>query len=175
MFEVISVDHRDIPIPARLLKRPRNSQGYVITYVTFLDSVTREPNFRVVDHARVERCAKYKLCGLCGEELETIRCFIGGPESVDNRMFSDPPMHLECGRYAMRVCPYLRSPKGKHNLTPTDGITVVSNPLAGTVRPDKLAIYSTKKFRAGLVAAAPGDEPVLCFHVGKPIRIEWFD
>lgn len=67
-------------------------------------------DFAVVDGTTVLRCARERLCGLCGQELEYWLAFIGGPASMTNRVFVDPPMHPECGQDAFTLCPHIARP-----------------------------------------------------------------
>lgn len=174
------MDHfLDIPVPKLLQSRPRDERGYIITYVTFINPATKKPDFRIVDAIKVLRCIEERLCGICGTSLGKLCVFIGGPESVANRCFSDPPMHEECARYASKVCPYLANSKAKHH--PFDhsapefkGQTIIENPIAGVVRPDKLALYFTRKFRRILIAHDKNSKPAPAIKTDKALKIEWF-
>jgi hypothetical protein len=60
-----------------------------------------------IDGDKVLVCLVKKLCMICGKKLDNKKWFIGGTYSSQNRLFSDPAMHEECARYAIRVCPFL--------------------------------------------------------------------
>lgn len=53
------------------------------------------------------RVAQEKQCGLCGEPLDYWIAFLGGPRSAEQRTYTDPPMHSECARAALSLCPHL--------------------------------------------------------------------
>lgn len=94
------------PIPFRMARRPRDPRGLPIPYSQFIDQ-DGKPDFRVLDDQRVARCLRYRLCGLCGQQLGKHIFFVGGPLCVDNGLFHDPPMHRECAEFALRACAHL--------------------------------------------------------------------
>ncbi len=65
------------------------------------------PDFKVLDYEKIMRCAKLRLCGICAEKMGRQICFVGGPGSIQHRIFHDPPYHRSCAEYAFCVCPYL--------------------------------------------------------------------
>jgi hypothetical protein len=66
-------------------------------------------DFRKQDIARVARCAHQGLCQFCGTKLDEIAVFIGGRQATHDRLFREAPFHEDCARFALTVCPYLRS------------------------------------------------------------------
>lgn len=100
-----------VEIPRALRKRPRDRRGYPIPFIVLIDK-DRRPHFTISDGNRVLICAHRKVCGLCGDKLRKDVAFVGGTMCFlsSRGAFSDPPMHSECARYAMRVCPYLAAP-----------------------------------------------------------------
>jgi hypothetical protein len=98
---------KDIPIPKRMRKLPRERRGYPVPFVTMLDPFTDEPDFRVLDVRRQMQCIKEKRCAICGEPLTRYIAFIGGPRSRDGHVFFDPGMHRECAEYASVACPFI--------------------------------------------------------------------
>lgn len=173
------MSHRDVPVPERIARNCKlDPRGFPVTYVTFIHPQTREPDFRIVNETRVRLCVAHRLCGICGEEIGRTVAFVGGPESVANRVFSDPPMHEECARYALTVCPFLASPRGRHRpigADETGGVEVAKNPLTGTERPEKIALYLARSYELVMVAARPGDTPVPAIRVAPAARLVWFD
>lgn len=99
------------PIPRSLRTRPRDSRGYPIPFVVVIDN-HKQPQFTINDHERVLECARKGLCALCGKRFISGLWFIGGPKCFLHELgaFLDPPAHLECAEYALRVCPYLAAP-----------------------------------------------------------------
>lgn len=100
-----------VEMPRRLQRRPKDRRGYPIPYVVMIDKNGR-PHFTINDGRRVEKCVHGKRCGLCGERLERKAFwFVGGERCFGlNGAFIDPPMHEECARYALQVCPFLAAP-----------------------------------------------------------------
>src|SRR5437868_4997258 len=98
-------------IPERLSKFPFY-KGYLVHYTVYIgdDNV---PDFRTTDEAKRRKCMENEWCFLCGQPLTKPMIFIGGPISVMNRVFHDGPMHDECAKYAVKVCPYLSNPNYK--------------------------------------------------------------
>jgi hypothetical protein len=100
-----------VEMPRALRKRPRDRRGYPIPFIVLIDAQKR-PHFTINNGERVIAAGRKKLCGLCGGKLRGDIAFVGGPVCFFSAMgaFSDPPMHAECARYAIRVCPYLAAP-----------------------------------------------------------------
>lgn len=100
-----------IEIPRALRKRPRDRRGYPIPWIVLIDR-NKRPHFTINDGARTIAAGRKKLCGLCGEKLRRDIAFVGGPMCFLSPLgaFSDPPMHHDCARYAVQVCPYLAAP-----------------------------------------------------------------
>lgn len=69
------------------------------------------PNFTLADPIKTDRCAKERLCAVCGGKLGYWLCFVGGPRAAASRSYSDGPMHEECADAAMLVCPFIFKPK----------------------------------------------------------------
>lgn len=101
-----------VPIPSALQGNGRDRRGLPIPFVVYRD-VNGVPHFSVNDTDVVDRVIAQKLCGLCGGPLKPGHIwFAGGPGSsfMTDGMYIDPFMHEECGRYAVRVCPFLAAP-----------------------------------------------------------------
>jgi hypothetical protein len=93
-------------IPARLAARPVDpSRGLPIPYVNEHDDGS--VNFALVNGGRVLECVRDRLCGLCGERQEFLVAFVGGPGGFHQRLYTDPPGHVDCARAALDLCPYL--------------------------------------------------------------------
>jgi hypothetical protein len=101
-------DPRTIPIPERMKHLGTDHRGYALFYVA-LRTDDGKVNFIVNDVKKTFACAKQNLCSLCGQELERARWFVGGPLSAlaKEGAYFDPPMHFDCMRYALAVCPWL--------------------------------------------------------------------
>jgi hypothetical protein len=93
-------------MPPGIAKLPRDPRGYPI-FFTAAKKADGSPDFRVADPFKRTVAMLERRCGLCGEPLGYWIVFIGGPRALENRSFGDPPMHEDCARYAVKVCPYL--------------------------------------------------------------------
>jgi hypothetical protein len=92
-------------LPARLAARPFDDRrGLPIPYVSEHDG---HLDFAVVNGARLLECVRRGLCSACGQPHENVLPFIGGPGGFAMRRYTDPPMHLECAGWSLRLCPYL--------------------------------------------------------------------
>jgi hypothetical protein len=157
---------REVPIPARLAKRPRDQRGYPIPYIVLVDG--QGVHFEVTDPRPWLKCVRFYRCGLCGELLGPSWCFIGGPRSLANRLFTDPAMHEECARYALAVCPYLALRRGyTANVDPAYRI----DPLVSPERPEKFGLgFTSRPWQYHL-----SREQGLLIMAGPFNKIEWFE
>lgn len=96
-------------IPARVARLERDPRGYPIPWF-----VHRPPHgaidFRVMDPERFALAVKQRRCWVCGEPLGKFLAFVGGPLSAAQRLYADPPSHLECAEFSAKVCPFLTIP-----------------------------------------------------------------
>jgi len=92
----------------RIASLPRDSRGFPVPY-NVLHLEGREPDFTANNSEITEDCMQNGLCSICGGSLGTDVWFVGGPRSAfDPRgSYKDPPVHHECGTFALQVCPYL--------------------------------------------------------------------
>ncbi len=100
-----------IEIPTRMRHLDRDTRGYPIPVLVYRDAAGK-PHFTINDDEVRERVIRRDLCGICGGKLYRGRWFVGGPKAAfhDDGAYVDPPMHGECARYALSVCPYLAAP-----------------------------------------------------------------
>jgi hypothetical protein len=85
--------------------------GYPIPYTTYVNEGVAD--FAVNDDYKVNACVLGGLCAICGKVLSFDNVwFVGGVRSaLDPRgMYNDPPVHRDCGAYALATCPYLATP-----------------------------------------------------------------
>jgi len=102
----------EIPKPPRVARRPVDSRGYPIPYISLMGN-DGSPLFTINDDVKGWEAFLSDLCPICGERLGRWRWFVGGPGSAfdPNGWYLDLPMHIECCRYALQVCPYLALPR----------------------------------------------------------------
>ena len=172
-------DWRSVPIPGALAERPRDARGFPITFVTLITSDGR-PDFTTIDAAKIIRCIKEHLCGMCGTKLLgggvlTFEvAFIGGPLSIENRNFLDPPMHQECAAYAMQVCPHIAIDTS-HYSKPKLGGPEQRELFAGVSdeRPERFGMLIADAEDVGL--ANYQSQPVFIVDAAAPVTIHWQD
>lgn len=104
-------DFRDIPIPPMMAHLERDARGYPIP-VTVLRGNDGKPHFAINDTSKRQEILRENRCPICGKHLNAGFWFVGGPRSAfdPNGAYIDPPIHHQCMRYALQVCPYLAAP-----------------------------------------------------------------
>jgi len=169
-------------LPASLAARPRDRRGLPIPFVQHLGP-DGQPDFTQIDASKVIRCAREHRCGLCGEPLHGKVSFLGGPRSAaaqgGHGAYIDPPMHPECARAALDLCPHmavqqaLRVRGDASNLTPhhdphkPDRWVLLTAPgFSAELTPDALIFLphppGTKRhfqYEGGLLHETTGDAP----------------
>lgn len=156
---------RDTPMPPQIAALPRHESGYPIPY--FVAWVDGRPDLKLLDQAKQIRCAKFRLCGICGQPVGYWIAFIGGPLTVANRVCTDPGMHEECARYAIAVCPFMARPNARraahhHPLSE-------AGPGHVAERPERTALYITRQY----TPFTPDSRNIL-LRLAPAKRIEWF-
>jgi hypothetical protein len=103
-------DSRVVEIPKSLRTLERDRRGLPIPYIVLRDR-SGSPIFAHNDARRIAECERKRLCSICGKRLKDL-WFVGGSRAFlhEDGVFIDPPVHQECGEYALQVCPFLASP-----------------------------------------------------------------
>lgn len=101
-----------VQIPKRMRVRPCDERGYPVPYIVMIDKAGN-PQFTINDMVRVKACINRNLCSICGSRHDQLKWFVGGSRCFLHPRggFIDPPLHLECAEYALRVCPFLAAPR----------------------------------------------------------------
>lgn len=186
--EVLSVSTLSTEIPRKLKNRPRIG-NMVVPYLA-----TRGKNgeylFAIVDERKRIKVARDNLCGVCGKGLPWKFYFIGGPRSLDSKMFVDPPMHAECAIYSLAVCPYLRHKAGTHRSTiPEDQelrlerdrkkvkneMDLETFELVQEGRPQLMGLYLTSSYRFEFISKSRVDKVQYYFVAGRALEVWWFE
>lgn len=164
---------QETPMPARIARLPRTESGYPAPFFVIIGP-DGKPDPRILDPIKQVRCFTDRLCGICGERWDWWMFFISGPQALEHRVSADPPMHEECARYALKVCPYLCRPRAKRAkeysvptlLTP--GVDFIPE------RPERFALI---KARASQIkfGRASRTQPGMLYQYPPPIEVEWFD
>ncbi len=102
---------QDVPVPDLMKHLLRDKRGYPIPANVEVDP-DGTPHFAINPVSVRERLLREDRCSICGGKLLRGRWMVGGPASAfhPNGAYQDPPVHHECGRYALQVCPYLAMP-----------------------------------------------------------------
>lgn len=97
------------PVPATLLTRPIDDRRQLpVPYVNVHTRDGREvTDFTSINSDRALHAGKARLCGLCGAPLGYWIAFVGGPNTIRFRAFSDPPAHPACALAALGLCPHI--------------------------------------------------------------------
>lgn len=122
---------RDVPLPDLMRDLPKDQRGLPIPFIVLIDKDGR-PHFTINNTEKTMQCLVKDLCPICGKRLHRGRWFVGGPLSAFHPQgtYFDAPMHADCMRYAMRVCPYLAAPKYTGRL---EGATIDASRLPDSV------------------------------------------
>jgi hypothetical protein len=102
-----------IEIPSRLRGFPLSREGYPIPW--FVPFVDGQPEFRAMDGEKFKLAIKARRCWLCGGVMGKFLTFPIGPMCAITRTTAEPPSHLDCAEYAVRVCPFLTQPRMRRN------------------------------------------------------------
>jgi hypothetical protein len=96
------------PLPKLMQDLPIDERGYVVPW--FCEWIDGKPEFRAMDGRKYRRALNEKLCWVCGRKLAGVYVFVAGPMCGINRTSSEPPCHIDCGRWSARNCPFLTKP-----------------------------------------------------------------
>lgn len=137
-----------IAIPDCMKHLPLDSRGYPIPYfgATAPDGT---PDFRVVDPDRWVECVTGRKCGITGLPLGYEMAFVGWPNSILGRTFTDAPMIPEAAEYALKACPFLAAPKFGYaamSSVEKQGGAVRVNPEMSTTRPEVFGMGITRSY-----------------------------
>lgn len=103
-------DWTTVPMPENIAKFCRKDpRGLPVPFVVLQDA-NGVYHFKVNDGQRTAFALMEKKCSICGQHMqENNRWLVGGIASAFDRggVYTDIPIHKECGVYALQVCPYL--------------------------------------------------------------------
>lgn len=154
-------------LPPLLELRPKDSRGYPITYVT---GITKDgdPDFTAIDGLKVYEVGKKRLCGLCGHPLAYWIAFIGGPKALKNRAYADPPMHPDCAKAAMELCPYIIHGRARRAVN-TKVESVIPEGFSGD-KPEMWILILTRGFKWQL-----GRDQTMLFRPNPPVFMDYYE
>jgi hypothetical protein len=166
-----------IPVPSPLDKRPRDGRGFPIPAVVFINPETKRADFAVIDPEASKRLSFYRCCGLCGEIIAHEVYFVAG-EGIPSEaaLFGGiGPMHADCARYALQVCPFIVAPKMEYAENTPEHAHINSIPMLPG-KPDFFCLYQTADFEpleasgSSIVFKAPGAAPIERWREGRLIE-----
>jgi hypothetical protein len=99
-------------MPARIARLERDARGYPIPWFVHRPS-NGGIDFRGMDPKRFLQAVKERRCWVCGDRLGKYIAFVGGPLSAAQRIYADPPSHVECAEFSAKVCPFLAIPSAQ--------------------------------------------------------------
>lgn len=97
------------PLPTALAGRPIDARRRLpVPYVNVHDrDGTEVTDFTSINADRSLHAGQQRLCGLCGTALGYWISFLGGPNTIRFRAFTDPPAHPACSLAALGLCPHI--------------------------------------------------------------------
>lgn len=95
-----------VPLPRHMWNLPIQ-RGYPVPWIVM--QINGQYEFAVNNHLRVMRCVKECRCAICGNRLDPVMWWVGGPVAAldPHGAYADTALHHECMVYALKVCPYL--------------------------------------------------------------------
>lgn len=110
-----------VPLPELMEKHcEKDARGMPVPFVVFKDKDGKH-HFKINDSSKTAKCVLGSLCTICGQRMDLDdRWLVGGIASAFDKygVYIDHPVHYECGKYALQVCPYLAS--RNYDATKTD-------------------------------------------------------
>lgn len=163
------VESRFPNAPPKIKALPVDRRGYPVPW--FTPWVGGEPEFRAVYPDQAYKAHKAGKCWICGQRNQGAYAFVIGPMCAINRVSSEPPSHLDCGRFAVTACPFLSRPLAKRR----DVSDIPHQPPPGVMlerNPGVSLIWVTRSYR---FETEPNEPTNGLFRIGSPIKpLEWY-
>lgn len=84
----------------------------------FVAYVDGKPDFRMIDPKKMQYALEQDKCFVCGKKhIKGLYFFITGPMGLANGVHSDCPLHLDCAKYSLQICPHLFFERTQRNET----------------------------------------------------------
>jgi hypothetical protein len=164
--ELVSARFSDLP--KRVQRLPADRRGFPIPwFVAWRDG---EPQFPVIDAAKLRVAWTNEVCWVCGDRLGTVRGWVMGPMSAIEGATPEPPSHYDCARFSVRHCPHLSTPTAKPSTKHGEGAGYATVANVSKVRSGVTAIWMTRGRGAAPFAAGGG----VLFGLDGPERLEWY-
>lgn len=157
-------------MPDRIARLERDPRGYPIPWFVHRPA-DGTIDFRVMDPERFVLAVKERRCWVCGDRLGKFIAFVGGPLSAAQRLYADPPSHVECAEFAAKVCPFLTIPTARRREAnkpahvEMSGQQVIENPEVTGI----LIATGYSGLPQGVLLAKEPRE-IRWFHQGRPAK-----
>jgi len=173
---------RGIPLPANMAGRPVSRRGFPVPYFVAwcspagagLAEGQGEPDFRIVDPAKMQRCLKFSLCWLCGKPLGKWRALVVGPMCLINRITAEPDSHVECAEYAAKACPFLANSRARRNTAVELVPGTVHNPMGNPRNPGVAVVFVHVERWLKRVPQGPKLAPLFKMPANEPMRLAFY-
>lgn len=154
------------PLPARMQDLATDERGYPVPwFVAWRDG---QPEFRAMDPEKFRRAVTERRCWVCGGRLGVNLCFVAGPMCGINRTSSEPPSHVDCGRWSARNCPFLAKPEMvRRPLESLEGVTPAAGMAIGR-NPGVVMLWITREYEIFRADNGP------LIQMGTPTSVEWW-
>lgn len=163
-MDILERSRLRIAIPKRMRTLPCEERGYPVPFIVMIDK-SGKPQFTINDHDKVKTCINRKLCSICGKRHDPLMWFVGGSRCFlhPHGAFIDPPLHLECAEYALRVCPFLAAPRYAKRIDDAkladknrpDGVALVRVEYMNPMQPEIFGLGASPSLR--VIHRGPGD------------------
>jgi hypothetical protein len=171
----------ELPImPQRIAKLPRDHRGYPVPWFVqwFKDSVPvmpgeGEPDFRVIDTAKFNRCLAVPRCWVCGEGMGRHKVSIIGPMCAVNRVISEPQSHRSCAEFSVQACPFLSRPRMRRNPKDLPEVALAAAGMSIERNPGVVCIWESD-VQPFHVHAGVGVQEGVLFKLGEPRQVDWW-
>ncbi|THD62965.1 hypothetical protein [Phenylobacterium sp.] len=155
-------------LPKRVQRLPTDRRGFPVPwFVAWRDG---EPQFPVVDAAKLGVAWAGELCWVCGDKLGALRGWVVGPMSALEGATPEPPSHYDCARFSVRCCPHLSTPTAKPSARYGEAEGYAAQANVSKLRSGATAIWVTRGRGATPFHAGGG----LLFGLEGPERLEWY-
>lgn len=155
-----------VPMPPNVTRLPIDpKRGIPVPYfVAWIDGV---PDFRVAD--KYHEALRFGKCWICGQPMGRFRTFVLGPMCAVNRNTVEPPCHLPCAEWSVRVCPFLTRPHARRRPDNMPEAAVNPGGISIPRNPGVSLLWTTRHWR--LVSDGAGG---MCITVGDPTGWSWW-
>ena len=157
-------------MPERIARLERDPRGYPIPW--FVHRPADGPiDFRVMDPVRFQRAIREHRCWVCGDRLGKYIAFVGGPLSAAQRLYADPPMHVDCAEFSAKVCPFLAIPTAqRREANKPAHVEITDRDATVMENPEVTGVFITTGYRKmpnGILLANESRE-IRWFHEKRP-------